>query len=141
MQNSKIFPETIPRNPVLGERKVCFRSPKVYQDSLTVTAIKNSKNFPGDKTPEFCFRGGKFVFVLRKCILKLSYGKAEFKNFLGDKTPDLCSRGGEKSLFLFSKNVLKLFYSNAEFKNFPGTKPRTFVLGEESLFSFSENVY
>ena len=45
MQNSKIFPVTIPQTPVLGERKVCFRSPKMYQNSPT--AMQNSNIFPG----------------------------------------------------------------------------------------------
>ena len=35
VQNSTIFPGTIPRTFVLGGRKVCFRSPKVYLNSPT----------------------------------------------------------------------------------------------------------
>ena len=34
MQNSKYFPGTMPQTLVFGKRKVCFRSPKMYQSLL-----------------------------------------------------------------------------------------------------------
>ena len=138
MQNSNNFLGTIPRTPVSGERKVCFHSPKMYQNSPTVIAMHNSKIFRGTKPRTFVLGGSLFSFS--ENVLKLSYGKAEFKNFPGDNTPDPHFRE-EESLFSFSENVPKLFYSNAEFKNFPwDNTPNPRFRGEESLFSFSENV-
>ena len=46
MQNSKNFPGTMPRTPVLGERKLCFHSPKWCSQNYP-TAMQISKTFPG----------------------------------------------------------------------------------------------
>ena len=57
-------------DPDLGERKFCFRSLKMYQNSPT--AMQNSKFFPGTIPQTFVSGGkGKFVFVLRKCTKSL----------------------------------------------------------------------
>ena len=89
MQNSKIFSGTIPWTLVLGERKVCFRSPKLYQNSPTAaTAMQNSKIFPGDNIPDPRFRGEKSLFLFSEIVPKLSHrcnSNAEFKNFPGAK--------------------------------------------------------
>ena len=97
-------------------RKVCFRSPKMYQNSPT--AMKYS-NFHGDNTPDPRFRGQESLFSFSENVLKLSYSNAEFKNYLGDNTPEPRFRG-EGSLFLFSENVPKLSYSN--FQRGPGVE-------------------
>ena len=54
-----ILPGTIPRTPVFGEREVCFRSPKMYQNSPT--AMQNYKKKSGGRTPgpPFLGRGGE----------------------------------------------------------------------------------
>ena len=115
MLNPNIFPGTIPRTPVLGERKICFCSPKMYHNSPT--AMQNSKIFWGTIPGTFVLVG-EFVFILRKCTKTLLYSNAEFENFPGKNTPDPRFRG-EESLFSFSENVPKLLYSNTEFKPFP----------------------
>ena len=56
-----------PGTPFQGERKVCFRSPKMYQNSPAVTEMQNSKIFRGTKPRTFVRFRGKFVFVLQKC--------------------------------------------------------------------------
>ena len=53
-------------------------------------------------------------------------------------TPRTFVSGDGKFVFVLRKITKALQYSNAEFTNSPGTIPRT--RGEESLFSFSENV-
>ena len=140
MPNSKIFRGTIPWTFVLGERNVCFRSPKMYHNSPT--AMQNSKIFPGT-IPRTFLLGRGFVSILRKCTnIKLSYSNAEFQNFPGENTPDHRFRE-EESLFSFStfQKLNQLSYSNAEFKNYPGDNTLDHrVRGEERLFSFSENV-
>ena len=61
MQNSKTFPGKILQTPVLGERKVCFRSPKMNQLSYSNAEFKN---FPGSISPDLRFsgRGGGICF-------------------------------------------------------------------------------
>ena len=138
LQNSQHFLGTIPRTPVLGERKVCFRSPKMYQNSPTVTAMMNSKIFRETKPRTFV--SGESLFSFSKNVLKLSYSNAEFNKFPGDNTPDPRFRG-EESLFLFFENVPKLSCSNAEFKHYPGTIPGTPGLGEKKVCFRSPKMY
>ena len=57
MQNSKIFPGTIQRTFVLGERKVGFISPKMYKHAPT--AMQNSKKFQNSRTLVFGRERGK----------------------------------------------------------------------------------
>ena len=54
-------PGTLPRTPVLEERKVCFRSPKMYQNSPT--AMQNSKKKSGGIS--FLGTGGKSCLLLK----------------------------------------------------------------------------
>ena len=69
MQNSKIFPSTIPRILISGEiESLLYRSPKMYQKSPT--AMQNSKKKSGGRTPgpPFLGRGGKSCLLLKLCL-------------------------------------------------------------------------
>ena len=138
MQNSKIFPGKMPRTPVLGDRKFCFRSPIMYQNSPT--AMQIPQIFPGTK-PWTPFQGlGKFVSVLHKFTKTLLYSNAEFENFPGHKTPDLRFRG--RKVCFHSPKIHKISpIQQCRIHKFSGDNtPETRFTGEESLFSFSENV-
>ena len=116
MLDSNIFPGTIPRTPVLGERKICFCSPKMHHNSPIQQ--RRIQQFSGVNIPDLRFRGErKFVFIFRKCaktllqqcrIQKFSRGQYSRPPFQG--------RG---KFVLVLQNVPKLSYSNAEFKKFP----------------------
>ena len=48
----------VPRTPVLGERKVCFRSPKMYQNS-PIQQCRIQKKKSGVETPDPVFGNGR----------------------------------------------------------------------------------
>ena len=114
--NFKKIPGDNTMDPVLGARKVFFRSPKIYQNSPT--AMQNSKIFPGTIPWTFVLGAGYFVFILRK-FTKTPIQPCKIHKFSGDNTPNPRFRE-EDSLFSFSKNVPKLSYSNVEFRTNPG---------------------
>ena len=78
---------------VLGDRKYCFRSPKMYQNTLS-QQCRFQKIFRG-QYPGPRFRGYESLFQFSENLPKLSYSNAEFKIFPGDNTPDLRFRGRE----------------------------------------------
>ena len=94
-QNSKKFLGIILWTPVLGERKDCFRSPTMYQNSYSNAEFKNYPR--NNHYPDLCFRGKKSSFSFSKKVPKLSYSNAEFKKKIGDRTPGppFLGRGGE----------------------------------------------
>ena len=73
MPNSKIFWGTISWTFVLGERNVCFHSPKMYQNSPT--AMQNTKIFPGTILQIPVLWRGKYFLVLQN-VPKLSYSNS-----------------------------------------------------------------
>ena len=83
--NSEIFSGTKPRTFVLGGKKVCFRSPKMYQNSPT--AMQNSKNFPGTilRTPVLGEK--KFCFYFFKKFTKTLLQQCRFPKKSGGKAP------------------------------------------------------
>ena len=60
-----------------------------------VLKLSYNKLFPGDITPDPCFREEESLFLLSENVPKLSYSNAEFKKSPGDNTPDLRSRVGK----------------------------------------------
>ena len=72
----------------------------MYQNYPTVAAIQNSKNVPGDKTPDlrFVLGVGKFVFLMYQNSPKAMQNA----HFLGDNIPDLPFQGRGK---IHLKNV------------------------------------
>ena len=130
MQNSNIFSGTIPRNPILGEKKVCFRSSKMYPNSPT--AIQNSKLLPGDNTQDLRFRGGKAVFVLWKITKTRQKTEMQNSKISGGQNPGPSSILWERKVcFRPSKMYQNFSYSHAEFqKKSEGRNPGSPFLGK-----------
>ena len=88
----------IPRTPVIGEGKICFCSPKMHHNSPT--AMWNSKNFPGDNTPDPRFRGEKSWFYFSENVSKRSYSNAEFQKIPKLPNPPFLGKRGKSCLLL-----------------------------------------
>ena len=74
------------------ERNVCFRSPKMYQNSPI--AMLNSNIFPGTipRTPVLWER--KICFCSSKMYHNSPTAMQNSLQFSGNNTPDLCLKGG-----------------------------------------------
>ena len=73
----KTFPGDITRTPVLGEMRVCFRSPKMYQNSRTALKKKSGGGTPG---PPFSGRGCESCLLLKICLATpLNYNLEEYE--------------------------------------------------------------
>ena len=137
MLNSNIFPGKIPRTTVLGEKKICFCSPKMYHNCPT--AMQNSKFFGGQLYPGPSFQGGEFVFILQKCTVTLLQ-QCKIQKFSEDNTPDLRFRGGgvcfhSPKMYWNSPTAMQ----NSE--TFPGKILQIPVLGERKVCFRSPKMY
>ena len=122
MQNSKIFPGTIPRNPRLWGEESLFSFSDNVQNLSYCNSNAEFKNYSGDKTPDLCFREEESLFSFSENVLKLSLSNAGFKNSPGDNTPDLRFR--ERTVFFVLQKCTKTLLRNAEFpKNSGGRTP------------------
>ena len=82
MLDSNISPGTIPRTFVLGERKICFCSPKTHHNS-PIQQCRIQK-FSGVNIPDLHFRGGSGwgnLFSFSENVPKLSYSNAKIQKF------------------------------------------------------------
>ena len=124
---------------MLGERNVCFRSLKMYQNSPT--AMLNSNIFPEtiSRTPVLGER--KICFCSPKMHHNSPTAMQNSKIFRGTISRTfVLGRGGK--FFSFSENVPKLSYSEAEFKKIPGDNIfQTPVLGERKVCFCSPKMY
>ena len=133
MQHSKMFTRTILRAPVLGEREVCFRSPKLYQHSPIVQQCRIQKfTRRQNHTPRTSVLGECFFFLrkctktqLQQCRIKILSRDTRFR--------------GEERLFLFSENEKNSpsVMPNSKFSGGQLNTPDLRVRGEERLFLFS----
>ena len=100
MQNSKIFPGTIPRTPVFECEKfvVVLRKSKLSYCEINA----EFKILAGNQATDLRFMEEESLFSFFKNVLKLPYRNAEFKTFPGDITPDPRFREKE-SLFCYPK--------------------------------------
>ena len=88
------------------ERNVCFRSPKMYQNSPM--AMLNSNIFPEINTADPVLWERKICFCSPKCTITLLQ-QCKIQQFSGDNTPDLRSGRGEFVFILrkCTENILQ----------------------------------
>ena len=140
MQNSNMFTRTISRTPVLGEREVCFRSPKLYQHSPIVQQCRIQKFTRGQNHAPRTFVLGEGKFFRSPKMYLNSTTTMQNSNFVPEQYSGHPFQRRRMSV-LFSKHEINSPTVMPNSKISRGTIPRTFVLGERNVCFRSPKMY